>query len=345
MRLRGVIPALALCGTFGIAQAQPIQGVYMGLGAGLRIPMSIKNTPVTPAIQGTFELNQSLGFDTQVSVGYALGNGWRFELEGNYGRSSVEHPSGLRFPANASGSVHNLSVMVNALFDLDVGSPYVYPYMGLGVGYQSTHLDGFAISRTDKPLVLSASGDDGGFAVQAIVGASFPIPNMPGLSLTADYRLMDVLGGERFNGLVSTGGVPVAAATKLHNQFNQTVMFGVRYAFNTPPPASVAPLAMAEPAVGGTRTFVVDFGLDIATLPPRARGVVVAAADSAGRGTTRILVRGVGPYDQAVSERRAKTVAAALVGQGVPRNAISLPGGADTTPEPATGRKLEIVTD
>ena len=47
---------------------------------------------------------------------------------------------------------------------------------------------------------FGTNAQSGAFAWQAIVGASFPVPNVPGLSLTADYRFMDILGGEKFGG-------------------------------------------------------------------------------------------------------------------------------------------------
>ena len=43
--------------------------------------------------------------------------------------------------------------------------------------------------------VISSNDTEGGFAFQAIAGLSFPIPNVPGLSLTAEYRFFGVPGG------------------------------------------------------------------------------------------------------------------------------------------------------
>ena len=352
MRLRPVLLlAFAVLTTSWAASAQPIQGIYIGAGAGLRAPTSPTNTPVTHGINGNFDIDEALGYDSNLSLGYALGNGWRFEVEGTFGKSNVKGTSGTTFRATGSGSVRNLGFMANALFDMDIGSPYVYPYIGAGVGYQSTRLDGFAMTATSKPLVFSASGDAGGLAGQAIAGVSFPIPNMPGLSLTADYRFMDILGGETFNGSTSAGGAPVISATKFHNQFNQTLMFGVRYAFNTPPPAAVAPRASLDtpPAGGGqmasdggVQTFQVDFGLDIATISDRTRWIVKQAADSARRRDTRIEVTHAAS-DQALSERRARALAGALIGEGVPRDAIAIHARRDADRSP--NRRVEIVID
>src|SRR6185437_2944893 len=191
-------------------------------------------------VTGTFELNQAVGYDSRLSVGYALGNGWRFELEGSLGQGSISSVSGTRFPATSTGTVRNYGVMTNVLFDLDVRSPYVYPYLGFGAGYQSTRLDDFTVTAVGSPGSFSARGTTSGFAAQGIAGLSFPIPNMPGLSLTVDYRVMDILGGGSYHGKSSiglaAGATPVAGAVKFHNQFNQSIMFGVRFAFDTPPP-------------------------------------------------------------------------------------------------------------
>ena len=151
MKFRTTILAMPICfASFTAVLAQPIQGVYVGGGAGVRVPFSVKNTPAAPGFGGRFELEQKPGIEGRLSVGYGLGNGWRFELEGNLGQSDIKNVSGARFPASATGTVRDRGVMVNALFDMDIGSPYVYPFMGLGVGYQSTRLDGFTLTRTDR---------------------------------------------------------------------------------------------------------------------------------------------------------------------------------------------------
>jgi outer membrane protein OmpA-like peptidoglycan-associated protein len=249
--------------------------------------------------------------------------------------------------------------MTNALFDIDVGSHYVYPYLGIGVGYQSTHLNDFALTQINRPYSFTASGDAGGFATQIIGGAAFPIPNMPGLSLTIDYRVIDVLAGEKFSGASSFG--PGTAAlpgeTKFHNQFNQTAMIGVRYAFNTPPPAAPAQ-PPAPPPAAQSQSYQVYFGLNEDSLNGRNLAIVQEAATAAEKGaTTRIEVTGNADTsgnaaaNQALSERRAKAVAAALVRDGVAKDAISIQARGDTNPAVPTGpgveeaknRRVEIV--
>jgi outer membrane protein OmpA-like peptidoglycan-associated protein len=326
MRSRSIILTLALCLLSWAANAQPIQGFYVSGAGGLLLPFPVKNSPMVPGIVGDYDIKQKPGPDLQLSVGYALGDGWRFEVEGSYGRARVNGFEDTAFTAAGSGTVRNLGFMANALFDLDIGSRYVFPYTGLGAGYQSTHLDSFSLTGTSKPLTFSASGQTGGFAVQAIAGLSFPIPNMPGLSLTADYRIMDILSAETFNGAASfgPGSASVASATKFHNQFDQILMFGVRYAFNTPPPA--APAATAVPPSSHLQPYRVSFEPGDASLNERAQGVVTQVAGAGGR-ATRIEViggsaSGVATRDQELSGQRAKAVAAALVSAGVPKDGI-----------------------
>lgn len=224
----------------GTAQAQPIQGFYAAAGVGVSIPFATKVTPLVPGFAGTFNFGQSPGYEGHLGLGYALGNGWRFEVEATLGRASVNGIGGTGFPATASGTVSQRAIMSNAIFDLDVGSPWVYPYLGVGVGYRSTQLDNFTVRQTNRPLTFTSGSGAGGLAIQAIMGASFPIPNMPGLSVTAEYRLTDMVGGQRFNGATTLGTLTAGGIAKFHNQFGQSAIFGVRYAFNTPAPAAVS---------------------------------------------------------------------------------------------------------
>jgi OmpA-OmpF porin, OOP family len=354
MRLRSILLAFAGCilisaGLPGVARSQPIQGFYIDGGAGLRMAFPPKATSLEPRVPGTFELRQNTGYVTQFSAGYALGDGWRFELEASLGRSNISSVASTPYPARPAGAVQNLGVMANALFDLDVRSPYVYPYLGVGLGYQSTRLDGFVNTPLGRPGSFSASGTSGAPAAQIIGGLSFPIPNMPGLSVTVDYRLMDILGGERYDGGSSiglaSGSTPQAGAVKLHNQFVQNVLFGVRYAFDTPAPAAVTSQAAEVPVASAAQTYEVAFDANATTLNGRGQRVVHdAALTSTRHGVTRIAVIGGGDATggTALSGRRANTVVAALVADGVPRDLIAVRDAGDATG--SQDARIEIVT-
>jgi OOP family OmpA-OmpF porin len=359
MRYRNAVIATAFLATPVAAMAQPISGLYVGAGAGLHAPINPNITPYGRGYgTGLLELNQDFGFNSNLAIGYGIGNGFRFEIEGTFMRSGVNQLRGTPFPTASTGTVRTWGVMANAVFDLDVGSPWVYPYLGVGAGYQWTRLNPLTSVRPGGGFASATSAQDGEPAGQAIIGASFPIPNMPGLSITADYRFMDILGGAKYNGVVVNDGVASPSVLKLHNQFNNDVVVGVRYAFNTPAPPSPAPASAATPAPAPARSYLVFFDWDRADLTERARAIVKEAADNSTRvQVTRIEVNGYTDtsgspkYNQGLSVRRAKAVAAELVRDGVPQNVIAIEGFGETHLLVATGpgvrepqnRRVEII--
>ncbi|HEX3573205.1 MAG TPA: OmpA family protein [Rhodopila sp.] len=359
MRFRSAILTTFVLATPVAAMAQPITGLYVGAGAGLHIPQDPKATPYGSGFgTGRVELNEGYGFNSNLAIGYGLGNGFRFEVEGDFMRSDLRQLSGTPFPTATSGTMRTWGVMANALYDMDVGSPYVFPYLGLGAGYQWTSMNSVGSVQPGGPFSFNTDSQSGAFAWQAILGASFPIPNVPGLSLTADYRFMDILGGEKFDG--TEGAAMVPAQLKLHNQFNHDLVIGVRYAFNTPAPVAppMAPAPVAAPAPAPARSYLVFFDWDKAELTDRARSIVKEAADNSTRvQVTRIEVNGYTDtsgrpaYNQALSVRRAQAVAGELVRDGVPRNVINIQGFGDTHLLVSTGpgvrepqnRRVEII--
>ena len=128
------------------------------------------------------------------------------------------------------------------------GCPGSFPISVPVQAISGLNLNGVSATQVGGPFAFSTSGRSGAFAWQAIAGASFPIPNMPGLSVTADYRFMDILGGEKFDGIATVGGVAEPSGIKMHNQFDHSLVVGVRYAFNTPAPPPPAPAPTAAPA-------------------------------------------------------------------------------------------------
>jgi OmpA-OmpF porin, OOP family len=366
MHLRNPALATLLLATPVAAFAQPIQGLYLGAGGGLHAPQNPQITALSPGFgTGKLHLGESYGFSALGSIGWGLGNGFRFEVEGDFSRSSIRQLNGTPFPtASSGGHVSTYGVMANAIFDMDIGFAWAYPYLGIGAGYQWTKLNSFSAAQLGGPFGFSSNDTSGAFAFQAIAGVSFPIPNVPGLSATIDYRFMDITGGEKFTGTqtLTSGGAAQPASIKLHNQFNHDVIVGVRYAFSVPPPPAPTPVPTTAPAPAPapapSRSYVVFFDWDKATLTDRARAIIKEAAENSTRVQyTRIEVNGytdtsgTPQYNQRLSVRRAEAVAAELVRDGVPRNTISIQGFGETkllvptgpdTREPQN-RRVEIV--
>ncbi len=361
MRFRSAILSTAILAVPAVAMAQPLTGMYIGAGAGLHAPEAPTATSYGAGFgTGSVNLNQDYGFNSNLAIGYGLGNGFRFEIEGDIMRSDLNQMRGTPFPTASSGAMRTWGVMANAIYDMDVGLPWMFPYVGVGAGYQWTRLNSVNSAQLGGPFAASFNSQSGAFAGQAIVGASFPVRSVPGLSFTADYRFMDILGGERFAGDSTGGGALTPAVLKGHNQYMNDLVFGIRYAFNTPRPAPtpMAPTPVAAPAPAPARSYLVFFDWDKADLTDRAKSIVKEAADNSTRvQVTRIEVNGYTDtsgkptYNQTLSVQRAKAVAGELVHDGVPESAITVQGFGETHPLVPTAanvrepqnRRVEII--
>jgi OOP family OmpA-OmpF porin len=340
----------------GLAAAQPVTGLYIG-GAGggnfmqreFNRDVRIGNLRAPVSGSTSFEA----GAAGVASIGYGFGNGLRVELEGDYRYNKVDN-SRNGGALSTRGREDKYGGMVNALFDLDVGSPYVFPYIGAGAGYS------WVDRRTQQDFGFGQSlitrGVDSSFAYQAIAGLSFPVPPVTGLSVTAEYRYFALAEDRTFGFRTTTPGLaPVSGRITTTDNYNHSLMLGLRYAFNVaPPPVEAPPAAVRNDA----RTYLVFFDWDRADLTDRARQIVAEAAQATTRvQTTRIEVAGhtdssgTVRYNAGLSVRRAQNVAAELVRLGVPRAAINVQGFGESQPlvQTAKGvrepqnRRVEIV--
>jgi OmpA-OmpF porin, OOP family len=351
------VPGLAIP---GLAAAQPLNGLYVGVGAGVNLLQNEHLVGATGTATSA-SLASRLGFAGVVSAGYAIPNGLRFEIEGDYRNNRFSQGRDLGFPAAAGGNEVKYGPMFNVLYDLSsvMQVPYFAPYFGVGVGYQWAHLSNFHVYGQDTGFPRITSNDTrGAIAYQAIIGGAAPIASVPGLAFTAEYRFFGV-GSRNYNvGAAVAPGVPETfGQVKLGNDFNHAIMLGLRYNFGqTPPPPAPAPVAAPAPAPA--RSYLVFFDWDKATLTDRARQIIKDAADNSTRVQyTRIEVNGYTDtsgtprYNQGLSVRRAQAVQAELVRDGVPNEAISIQGFGDTHLLVSTGpgvrepqnRRVEIV--
>ncbi len=180
---------LAIAGT---AAAQPVTGLYIGAGGGANF-MERQQVRVSSSVPGLPNRFGYAGFDTGYVALGSVGLGVRQRAPGRSRRrlppQRLWASAGLP-PYNAARE-EKYGGMVNALFDLDIGSPYIYPYIGGGAGYQHIDQRGFTDARPARGRFRRKSEHtDNAFAYQAIAGLSVPIPPVVGLSLTAEYRLL-----------------------------------------------------------------------------------------------------------------------------------------------------------
>jgi OOP family OmpA-OmpF porin len=328
----------------GAAQAEPVSGLYIGAGAGVNIMQQEPITALGKTNTGSLNMQFGVGAVGVGSIGYGWGNGFRTEFQLNYRYNGIQSFSGPRgntvnIPNSASGKEQKYGPMPTLYYDFNGVSPAVVPYVGLGVGFQ-------IVNENFSGAGFSGNRSEGAFAGQAIVGAAFPIQSVPGLSLTTEYRFFAVSGDRKYD--VGTSSVT------LGNDFNHSILIGLRYEFHPAPPP-VVPMPVADM---GAKTFLVFFDWDRADLTARGAGIVhEAAAYSTHTQYTRLDVdgntdtSGTPAYNQGLSERRARVVATELVRDGVPQNAISMHAYGDTkllvptgpnTREPQN-RRVEIV--
>ena len=347
--LRGSLLAATILAAPSVAFAQPIQGLYIGAGAGGNY-LQQERVLASPGLGlRAKDLATNIGGAGVGSIGWGFGNGLRLEVEGNVRHNRVRQINGFTGavgPTASGGDQYAFGGMVNALFDMDIGFNWLYPYFGLGAGIADTRLDAVHSYGVPGPFRLAASGWSTNFAYQGIFGLGFPLAAVPGLSLTAEYRFYGVLDAPSFhagdNVAVQSGSGAVHAGRgnfNLNSDYNHSLLLGVRYAFNTAPPAAAVVQAAPPPAVTPARTYLVFFDWDRADLTDRARQIVAEAAQASTHvQTTRIEVQGnadrsgTPAYNQGLSLRRAQTVAAELVRKGVPRTAIDIQAFGDTRP-------------
>jgi outer membrane protein OmpA-like peptidoglycan-associated protein len=306
---------------------------------------------------GSGNLKVLPGLDTVLGVGWGFGNGFRAEVEGNWMMNRFNGFTNAGAPSTAGGTEQKFGFMVNGYYDFNNVSPWVIPYVGLGVGWEAAQWRGvsaYTLGVTPGSAIDTRTSTLGAFAYQAMLGAAFPIRQVPGLAATAEYRFMGMTSGNR-NYATTSGGPDVQAGS----EYNHAILIGLRYAFNNAPPAPPpTPVAAAAPAPAPARSYLVFFDWDQATLTARAQQIIKEAAENSTKVQyTRIEVNGytdtsgTPQYNQGLSMRRAQAVEGELVRDGVPQNAIGIHGYGDTHLLVPTGagvrepqnRRVEII--
>jgi outer membrane protein OmpA-like peptidoglycan-associated protein len=361
--------AMAQSSWLPTAAAQPIQGVYLGAGAGWNhygqnnmtaggnAGSYFDNTRASR--QGNLDFKE--GGVGVLSLGYGFGNGFRTEIEGNYRYNELDKLGG--FPGrngggasssfrNFDGEVQQYGVMANVYYDFQLPQWFpnmpvaVVPYVGGGVGYMWTDIDARGTRQVAGGNSVRINDTAGQFAYQGMAGLAFPITSVPGLSITAEYRYTGALQS-KYDGRVSspTGATVADGKFEVDQAHNHSALLGIRYALYTPTPAApMVPVAVAPAAAPSpTRTYLVFFDFDRADLTDRARQIIAEAAQNAGRvQTTRIEVAGHADrsgspqYNQRLSQRRADAVASELSRLGVARSNISVQAFGESRPLVAT---------
>ena len=341
-----LLAVTAVATSFGyaqIAQAQPVTGPYVSLGAGTSIvPPYNNNLSGGTVTRGQLTVSPGGKVLTRPAasvvgaVGYGFGgsdqwwSGFRAELSGDWIRNTLtKFDSNNGIQIHVSGIQNTYGFMANGYYDFNVGLP-IYPYLGAGIGYQEVEYQHNTFNNT------TIGQSNGSFAYQVIAGLAYPIAPVPGLSLTAEYRFMQTTSNRSSSRTFVNG---VIVANKGGQISYNSVLLGLRYQLfqPPPPPPAPAPAPVAAPAPAPAKTYLVFFDWDKYNLTPRATQIIAqAASDSHTQQTTTIAVSGytdtsgTPTYNQGLSVRRAKAVAAQLVADGVPASEITAQGFGDT---------------
>jgi outer membrane protein OmpA-like peptidoglycan-associated protein/outer membrane protein W len=366
--------ALLVATTFAApvaAFAQPVTGPYVSLGVGANYlqDQNLRDIAV-PALgaynSGVFT-NAHISTDTDIlgvgAIGYGLGNGIRIELQGGYSQNKLTGFSGL----SASGDEQQYSGYVNVLYDFDLtpfGVPGLSPYVGLGAGYdqvkfENGQFNGFG--GNGQSVFIRDTDTKGNFAAQGIVGLAYNIASVPGLALTVEGRVSSIPQDNDYHSQFFAPGIATRIDYKTNYTLNYAGLVGVRYALFSPAPPAPPPPApppAAAPAPVPSRTYLVFFDWDRSDLTARARQIVAEAASASTHvQTTRIEVNGytdlsgTAAYNQKLSVRRAQSVEAELVHDGVSQGEISIHGFGESNPLVPTApgvrepqnRRVEII--
>ena len=319
----------------------------------------------TNNLSNSFSLRHSTGFTGFAAFGWGFGNGLRSEVEGVYNFSHINDGAAEIGGQNTGQSYGGF---VNALYDIDLQrlfglKSFVTPFLGVGGGYLWQRYNNVVTGATQG---LAIYGINGGFAWQGIAGFAFDT-GLRGLQITAQYRMIgqpsSFMDGDYHYG---TNGI-----AKFDQKFNHQFALGLRYAFDTapapissfPPPLSHVTRPVIAPAPVPARSYLVFFDWNQYALTSRARQIVVEAAHATSYvHTTRINVNGYtdssaapGPagqkYNYALSVKRARSVEAELIRNGVPASEIVIRGYGDTNPLVPTApntrepqnRRVEII--
>lgn len=352
--------ALAL-GLSAPAKAQFVEGPYVAAAFGVNALDDAKFRLDAGLSRGMTALGQanggglgfSLGGAGLLSLGWGFSNGLRLEIEGSYRSNEVDSAHGAAGLARAGahgGRQDSYGAMGNALLDLVRIGP-ITPYIGAGAGYLVTRFDDLRGQPGDSNLRLRADDTGGAFAFQLMAGLGFAIEQVPGLSVTAEYRYLESLGPSVPVSYVNAAGTTVLTGKADTESRNQSFLLGLRYAFQAP--AAAPPVAAPVAA----RSFLVFFDFNRAELTARARQIIGDAAEAARGQPAKLEVAGhadrsgTPQYNQALSRRRADVVAEELIRRGIARQDISVTAFGETRPLVATAdgarepqnRRVEII--
>ena len=229
------------------------------------------------------------------------------------------------------GSFHNVSQNIDVLGTLRLRAGYALDHLlifgtgGLGFGHVKDNAFTQLLAIPTTQFATSTSSWKAGWAAGA--GAEYAFAD--NLSVKVEYLHFD-LGDETITASPRAANPPFTVQDRIGTSGN-VLRIGLNYRFGvpTPPPPVAAPPAPPPAAVAPQKqVFIVFFEFDKSSLTADGKKVVDAAAAAFKSGKSGVAIAGytdlagTQQYNLALSKRRADTVKAALVRDGIPAAAI-----------------------
>lgn len=355
----------------GFSSGHPFVGIAGGPSILQDIAVDPGDGPFGP---GPATERYNVGFIGAGAAGWAFSNGVQVDILGAYEYNDLNNLVPVTpLTGKQTGHQESYGGFLEAFYAFklpDYGIPITAfsPYLGVGVGALATHQTSPEIlSNGDENHIGGTSGPN--FAYEGIAGFAVPITAIPGLAFTMDYRLVGIHNAGDLNSVFynKVDNVIVKGGIGLQKDiFVHLVTLGFAYAFGVgaPPPPEAAPSPPAAPAPEPARTYIVFFDWDRSDLTSRAREIVAQAAQASTHvQTTRLEVDGYtdnsaahpGPrgqrYNLGLSVRRATSVKAELIRDGVMASTIDIHGYGESHPLVQTAldtrepqnRRVEII--
>ena len=203
MKAKTFLAIVFLCGSFGLAQAQP-KIMFFG-GSGISFPIKSDLVfPISPNDVGSIRLADGVktGFNVGVGVGFFFGKNQRIGLRGTIDYNTLP-PNGteaLRQIAKLGANIADVSILdapslnllnisLDIMVNIGLSNPQVVPYFIGGVNWDRSSAKDLTVSESGAVFNTTIDTDSGiGFNVGA--GLSLYLTNRLGLFAEARYSFI-----------------------------------------------------------------------------------------------------------------------------------------------------------
>lgn len=279
------------------------QGMYVSAGAGLQWEQG----KITQETGRTVRVRPDGGDTAHVALGFRLG---QMRVEGEVLHMGADN-------LGRAGSKTSWAGMTNVLYDIQIPPRLgIHPYVGAGLGFMATSLDGAGASLGGTRRSDTWTGP----AWQAMVGVAIPT-SIDGLLMTAEYRATAPIGREHFDLGLSGGRLSSSPV-------NHSILLGIRWEWEsgrmlagTPAMVSTVPRSLAT---AESRSFSPEFETGSSSLTNEGKTVLGRASIAANSAAVLISVSGKG--NSVLAEKRAWVAVGELVRHGVPQESITVNG-------------------